>query len=1204
MPHRLKSLELLGYKTFAARTTFEFPGLITAIVGPNGSGKSNITDGLRWVLGEQSYGLLRGKKTEDMIFAGSEGKPRAGMASATIQFDNTEGWLPIDYSEVAITRRAYRDGQNEYLLNGQRVRLRDITELLSQSGMSERTYTIIGQGMVDAALALRPEERRKLFEEAAGIGLYRSRREEALNRLENTHRNIQRVQDILAELEPRLNQLERQAKKAMEYDRVKADLRMILREWYGYHWYMNQQELAHQKETVRHQEKSVTAARTKYGELNRQVMELRAKIQEVRTQLNTWHGQASAYHNEKEAVSREIAIIDERIRSLTDQSGNYLMDQSRLNQEIESTRENLITLEDELQTMQEELQESRGKSEDVKEKLDKLRELKTSRENALADLRRKLNQAETAVIQYQTQVEEKTNRRKTLQATKDSIQKSIDENSMQIDSLQEEVKNSRVEKENLESAIQQIQLQISALKRDQNQITANLQTKQTRIHKLQGNIAQLKIEMDVIQQAEKSLTGYSTGAKQLLMLIRKGDIKGMETALSSNLVIPQKYEMAVSAALGDFLDSVVVADEKSLDSALASLENTQNARSALLTSGFNGKQEVPRELSAEGCMGSVLDVIQYPPEYKNLLAVILGGAYIFEQRSQARKAIQSLPGNGRAITLNGEVFFANGAVIGGKAISSARISRPRQYQDMEAQVKELQKQMDAQLAEVQAEEEQVEELTKRIHEMEGQTSEKQGQLRVANQRFQQITLQEEKARRQFDWSCSQQINIETEGKQLEVEISRSKESIQAQKGEVQKLNDELASMQIETGFEEMDNLQSEYNFQQTNIAVNTRAINDLQRRINEKREFLKTTQLNTQSIETKSEQIKSTLAQLESEKITKKALEEIKSKDLSEIQLFIQPAEDELVSLEETYNNLLDIENNSQNALATAEKYQTQAQMDYAHKKEGMELLRRRIEEDFGLVAFEYTDEQTGPTPLPFEGMVEELPRVEVLPADLEDNLIRHKAMLRRMGAVNPEAQSEYQTTAERYEFLKTQISDLFKAEEDVKKILLDLDQLMRSEFHHTFRKVSEEFPQMFNRLFGGGTARLALTDPENIHDTGVEIHARLPGKREQELTLLSGGERSLTAVALIFALLKISPTPFCVLDEVDAALDETNVGRFRDLLVELSKDIQFILVTHNRNTVQAANVIYGITMGKDSTSQSISLRLDEVSDEMLKKEQ
>ncbi len=248
MQARLKSLELQGYKTFANRSLFEFADQVTAIVGPNGSGKSNIADSLRWVLGEQSYSLLRGKKTEDMIFSGSEFRPRAGMAAATVTFNNDDGWLPIDFSEVTITRRAYRDGTNEYLINGQRVRLKDVSELLAQSGLAERTYTIIGQGLVDAALALKAEDRRKLFEEAAGIGLYRTRREEALRRLETTQRNLERVEDILVELEPRLRSLERQAKRAQEYDQVKADLQLLLRDWYGYHWHRAQQELMEARE--------------------------------------------------------------------------------------------------------------------------------------------------------------------------------------------------------------------------------------------------------------------------------------------------------------------------------------------------------------------------------------------------------------------------------------------------------------------------------------------------------------------------------------------------------------------------------------------------------------------------------------------------------------------------------------------------------------------------------------------------------------------------------------------------------------------------------------------------------------------------------------------------------------------------------------------------------------------------------------------
>ena len=268
MPARLKSFELHGYKTFASRNEFQFSDGITAIVGPNGSGKSNIADALRWVLGEQSYGLLRGKKTEDMIFSGSENRPRAGMASATIVFDNSDGWLPIDFVEVGITRRAYRDGENEYLLNGQRVRLKDVSEILAKSGLAERTYTIIGQGLVDAALALKAEERRRLFEEAAGIGLHRTRREEAIKRLETTSRNLERVHDILAELQPRLRSLERQAKRAQEYNQMKADLKVVLREWYGYHWHKAQADLVEAQITAKQQEDALSQVQSNQNDLD------------------------------------------------------------------------------------------------------------------------------------------------------------------------------------------------------------------------------------------------------------------------------------------------------------------------------------------------------------------------------------------------------------------------------------------------------------------------------------------------------------------------------------------------------------------------------------------------------------------------------------------------------------------------------------------------------------------------------------------------------------------------------------------------------------------------------------------------------------------------------------------------------------------------------------------------------------------------
>ncbi len=358
MPLRLKSLELQGYKTFASKTTFEFAGGITAIVGPNGSGKSNIADSLRWVLGEQSYALLRGKKTEDMIFNGSEHRPCASMASAHILFDNTTNWLPVDFTEVGMTRRAYRDGHNEYLLNDQHVRLRDLNELLAASGLSERTYTILGQGLVDASLALKADERRRLFEEAAGVGLYRVRREDALKRLENTTRNLERVLDIMSELEPRLRSLERQAKRAIEYTRAQADLKVILREWYGYHWHHAQEELTDSREVVKAQDARVHEAREIHVQAQAEYNTFRERLTGLRTQLNAWHRQSAELHNQREEASRGLAVLEERQRSLLSAQSSVLADQNRTSDEEQIARERLVEAEQEVTRLQSEYEEA------------------------------------------------------------------------------------------------------------------------------------------------------------------------------------------------------------------------------------------------------------------------------------------------------------------------------------------------------------------------------------------------------------------------------------------------------------------------------------------------------------------------------------------------------------------------------------------------------------------------------------------------------------------------------------------------------------------------------------------------------------------------------------------------------------------------------------------------------------------------------
>src|SRR5512138_1715766 len=443
MPLRLKSLELQGYKTFASKTTFEFASGITAIVGPNGSGKSNIADALRWVLGEQSYALLRGKKTEDMIFNGSDHRPRAGMAAAHVVFDNTTGWLPVDYTEVGMTRRAYRDGHNEYMLNDQHVRLRDLNELLAASGLCERTYTFLGQGLVDASLALKAEDRRRLFEEAAGVGLYRVRREEALKRLESTSRNLERVLDIMSELEPRLRSLERQAKRAIEYTRAQADLKGILLEWYGYHWHHAQGELTDAREVVKAQEARMQETRETHTKAQSEHNTFRERLSGLRAQLNTWHRQSAELHNQREEVSRQLAVLEERQRSLLSTQSSVLADKNRTSDEEQVARARFAEAEQETARLQAEFEEAQRQYADAQQALQSRQAERAALEEEMGTLRAEIEKWGGQRAESQARLDELKTRLENLQVRVANAEKAMEAAEAQARAADEKLAEAR-----------------------------------------------------------------------------------------------------------------------------------------------------------------------------------------------------------------------------------------------------------------------------------------------------------------------------------------------------------------------------------------------------------------------------------------------------------------------------------------------------------------------------------------------------------------------------------------------------------------------------------------------------------------------------------------------------------------------------------------------------------------------------------------
>jgi len=1200
MTPRLKSLELHGYKTFASRTLFEFPGDITAIVGPNGSGKSNIADSLRWVLGEQSYSLLRGRKTEDMIFSGSEMRPRAGMASATITFFNEDGWLPIDFAEVSITRRAYRDGQNEYLLNGQKVRLKEIAELLGRSGLAERTYTIIGQGLVDAALALKPEERRRFFEEAAGIGLYRSRREEALNRLDTTRRNLERVLDILSELEPRLGSLEKQARRAMEYERIRADLRLLLRDWYGFHWHRLQQEVIHARDALRAQEARQERARERLAEVEAQLGDLRGKLQNLRGSLNAWHASSAALHTRWEQVSRALAVMDERQRALHGQQQSLTNDLNRLEEEQKARQERLQDLVEERDRLQAELEDAQAQGVAARKDLEKRQAERSRLEQALRDTRRLLVQAETEQVQHKAHQSELANRIESLRKNQQSLKQALVTESQLLEQLSTRLEKQIQLRAKAEADQKAAEEALQAHRKAIADLEARRKMAQDERARFEGERARLAAQLEVLEQAERSLSGMANGAKYLVQEARQGRLKGSYQPLSAQLVVPAEYETAIAAALGDALDAVLVEPGSDPELAVQLLSKADKGRAVLLPVDWLRESAELDAAADDGLLGVAARLVQAPEHLNNVLCLLLGQVLVARDRQSARRLAADLPPYARVVTLQGEVFHGSGLVVAGPENRSSTIGRPRRIQELqvslvaaEERVKEIQQRLQQTETELAG---------GRSRERELETALRQaGQaLSQANQTHQRAVLEVEQVRQRHEYQSRQAAGLDGQVQKAEQEYSQAQKLIEQGAQKIGSLNEQVREHNRRLGSLPVEELQTQVVHWNTTVAVSTRALADAERRLSEHRESIAAAKRQAGLLAQRLQETAAALGQLESEKTTLHAQEDDLDQQIENLRLQIDPAEVELESVEKAYNEQQDILNAQQQFVSVAERHTTQAQLDLTRTREALDSMKRRIEDDFGLVALEINPELPGQSPLPLDG-VEQLPVVTDLPAEVEENINRQRALLRRIGPINPEVQTEYQTVKERFDFLTTQVTDLRKADEDLREVITELDELMRRDFRKTFDAVAAEFKGMFTRLFGGGSARLILSDAENPTEAGIDIEARLPGRREQGLSLLSGGERSLTAVALIFSLLKVAPTPFCVLDEVDAMLDEANVGRFRDLLTELSDRTQFILVTHNRTTVQAANVIYGVTMGRDSASQVISLRLDELSEEMVK---
>jgi len=1224
---RLKRLELLGYKSFANKTEFVFNGGVTAIVGPNGSGKSNIADALRWALGEQSYRSLRGKRGEDMIFAGSDGHTRLGMAQVSVTLENGTGPLnspthdhsptldpdsPIGLliganpAEVTITRRAYRSGENEYLINGARVRLRDVAELLAYLGINHNTYAVIGQGMVDAALALRAEERRELLDEAAGLRPYQSKRESALNRLSETEANLVRVQDIVAELEPQLKRLERQATRAREHARITEELRTRLTTWYGYQWHRAQEDLRLARARVAEIESELAQYRAAIRSLDHRLAELDARREACQQAIQAWQAEIAQLRTQREATQRDLAVARERAGLLATQRDELMREVESLATQVAAqemrlreTQADVDRLTHTYAARQIETQALRDKAQaSEQERLAVMQQLQATQEAVLAltarqvDRRSRLTQLAERDAAVAQEIEA---RRNTLAG-----------HEQRLAELAAQIETAERESAELAATIMDLARQIEERRHAAAEVRSQQAQTETRLHEARHALARLTARRDALARMRERLTGYTGGVQAILD--RRQDLPGLISPVAGLLHVPPDLEAAIEAALGGQIQALVVERWTDAERGVKLLRERGAGRATFLPLDTLKAGKVARGFPVvEGVIGVAADLVSVEERCIEVVRSLLGNTVVVQDLPAAHALLSRLRtqgtfGVGRIVTLKGDLVALSGAVTGGAARhDGGLLTQEREWRELPAQIDTARRTTQALDTRRQQQIAEITRIERAITRLEAQREQLLAAQRAQHAALEGLRRQQERLSQEAEWIRSLVEQQAHERASLAAETVTLRRDLDLAETEHAALLTRVESLQAQVNALSGETIRRALAAAETAEAV---AARDVAARQSLQRDQETTLLHLRDQVGAKRERMArmraeiATLAEhIEAWANREAALESA----LAALQAQIDPARADLETMARQRQALEADRVRNRDRLHATEVAHSQAVAAAQRWEDRLRHLRDEIAGDpstgSGQALGLATQQDGQPLQLTLElpdGMVP-LPAVTVVPEGLAGEVEMLKRQLRALGSVDPEALAEYETLRARHEFLTTQAADLRAALEDLRRVVAELDKVMADRFQSTFTRVATIFERNFTTLFGGGSARLTLIEAENPSQTGIEIVARPPGKRMQSLASLSGGERALTAVALIFALLEVSGTPFCLLDEVDAMLDEANVGRFREALERLAAQTQFILITHNRGTIQVASTIYGVTMGDVGVSKVISLQLDEV---------
>ena len=1180
----LKRIEMQGFKSFADKTVIELKEGITTVIGPNGSGKSNISDAIRWVLGEQSMKSLRGSKVLDIIFAGTQNRKSLGFAEASLVFDNTDAELPIEYTEVTVTRKVYRSGETGYYINKVPCRLKDILELFMDTGIGKDGYSIIGQGKIDEILSNKSEDRRHIFEEAAGIVKYRIRKQESEKKLEHTKLNLLRINDILSEIETNLEPLKTQAQRATEYIDVKEKLKNIEVGLFAYNIEKNKQELQKIESDNDITKNQCDMEETKLERIKIVKEELKSSIDDITSNIENMSNIGFESQKEIEMLNSDISVARTRIANNEDNTKRYI-------EEIEEKKQRLIELKEE----EKRKDEKRENLQRNKEKFTK--ELKQKQEE-LDKLTKKLTDKELEIEKNKRQVELNTDNKYEKQVNineqeinYNNFEKRQKQIKQEIQNTISELDNTRLNKEEVEKDFQETEAnrnktlkELENISKQKEEANKKIKDYQTQINMMLNNLRMKESRQHFLIETEKEKEGYTKSVRTLLKDCEKNNElrKGLEGVLANLIEVPDDLETAIEMCLGMALQNIVTDTEASAKKMVEYLRNNNIGRASFLPiSSVKGKKLDKIKLMEKGIIGIASDLVKYNKKYEQIILNLLGKTVIVDNMDTAIKVAKQNSYSFRIVTKEGDVINPSGAITGGAVMKKTVniIGRGKEIERLGKEIKKLQEDIKNLENEQKDYELSIEETLTVTENLENQLKEIDITYATGKQKIQLFEEEVSKLSNRLQKLKKEDEFLEEEKKNA---IDK-KEELQKELEELTKKNEDLTNIITEYAILNKDNQKyiDDLNFDITNLKISVSSFDESESSIEEiKLRIKQEIEANENTIKNKEEQIE--LNKIENENI-KASIGEFESK-IENIKNDVKNSNGKIEELKEERKQKNEKLNEIEEQIT--EKFSIIEDLKAQLVK--IDVKKNKLDEEITSIINKLWEEYEL-TPSVITGY----PKPENV-SNTRKQVNDLRTQIREMGPVNVDSINEYKKLKERYDFMSEQRLDLESTMSKLRNIVTDMTQIMKEQFRTKFKQINQNFGEVFAELFGGGNAEVKLEDEKNLLECGIEITVQPPGKKLQNMMLLSGGEKALTAIALLFAILKINPAPFCVLDEIEAALDDVNVYRYAEYLKKFAKDTQFLVITHRKGTMEVADSIYGVTMEENGISKLLSMKLKE----------